>query len=109
MIKQQNKEHLSQFESNIIFKKDIIHKIEKLKEINEAVDKRCCICLEEMRARTKPEECNHTYCRQCISAWTSHSNVCPLCKIEIKYLLIYRERPEPEEEQNLIYAGDFDH
>lgn len=62
-----------------------------------------------MRAKTRPDECNHVYCRACISAWTNtFSNLCPLCKVEIKVLLIYRERPDPDEEANMIEAGDYD-
>ena len=83
----------------MIRKKEIVHEPEVLEEINEVIEKRCCICLEEMRSKTKPEECSHIFCRDCIFAWTNtFSNLCPLCKIEIKFLLIYRERPEPEEE-----------
>jgi Ring finger domain len=73
---------------------------EMVRELNEVVDKRCCICLEEMRAKTKPEECVHVFCRSCISAWTkTFSNLCPLCKVEIKWLLIYKERTDLECDQ----------
>jgi hypothetical protein len=78
-------------------KKEIIYEPEEIQELNEVIEKRCCICLEEMKAKTRPEECSHVFCRTCITAWTdTFSNLCPLCKIEIKYLLIYKERPDFE-------------
>jgi hypothetical protein len=52
MIEQQTKEHFHQFGNHLIRKKEIIHEPEELLEINEVIEKRCCICLEEMRART---------------------------------------------------------
>lgn len=79
-------------------KKDIVDP-QFLEERNEVIEKRCCICLEEMKAKTRPEECMHVFCRQCITAWTkTFSNLCPLCKIEIKWLLIYKERLDPDDE-----------
>jgi hypothetical protein len=52
IFEQQNKEHFHQFGNHMIRKKEIIHEPEELEEINEVIEKRCCICLEEMRART---------------------------------------------------------
>lgn len=72
---------------------------EQVEERNEAIEKRCCICLEEMRDKTKPEECRHVFCRTCITAWTkTFSNLCPLCKVEIKWLMIYQVKLCPDEE-----------
>ena len=51
-----------------------------------------------MRAKTRPEECSHVFCRTCITAWFNFSNLCPLCKIEIEFLLIYKEKPKIDEE-----------
>jgi len=72
---------------------------EFVEERNEAIEKRCCICLEEMKAKTRPEECMHVFCHSCITAWTkTFSNLCPLCKVEIKWLLIYKEKVDPDDE-----------
>jgi hypothetical protein len=51
-------------------------------------DNRCSICLELIKLKTKPEECRHTFCQDCIVPWTRFSNVCPLCKVEIKWLTL---------------------
>lgn len=85
--------------SALIRKKEIVDDPEVREERNEVIEKRCCICLEEMRAKTQPEECRHVFCRACITAWTkTFSNLCPLCKVEIKWLLIYKEKLDPDEE-----------
>ena len=46
----------------------------------------CCICLERINERAKPDICQHTFCLDCIFGWTKHHNVCPLCKREINEL-----------------------
>ena len=52
-----------------------------------------------MKSKVRPEECRHVFCKSCITAWTnSFSNLCPLCKVEIKWLLIYKEKLDPEDE-----------
>ena len=52
-----------------------------------------------MKSKVRPEECCHVFCKSCITAWTTtFSNVCPLCKVEIKLLLIYKEKLGPEDE-----------
>ncbi len=62
----ENQENFHKHGNHLIRKKEIVHEPEVLEEINEVIEKRCCICLEEMRAKTKPEECSHTFCRSCI-------------------------------------------
>jgi hypothetical protein len=91
-------EQKSSYANQVIRRKDIVDTPEVVEERNELIEKRCCICLEEMRAKTRPEECRHVFCRTCITAWTkTFSNLCPLCKVEIKWLLIYKEKQDPED------------
>jgi len=91
-------EQKSSYANQVIRRKDIVDAPEVVEERNELIEKRCCICLEEMHAKTRPEECRHVFCRTCITAWTkTFSNLCPLCKVEIKWLLIYKEKQDPED------------
>ena len=62
-----------------------------------------------MKAKTKPEECIHVFCRACITAWTdTFSNLCPLCKVEIKWLLIYKEKNEDGNEEECMDQNEED-
>ena len=63
-------------------------------ESEALLDNRCCICLEQILEKTKPEECRHIFCQTCILSWTRFSNLCPLCKTEIKHLHIYSSENE---------------
>ena len=81
----------------------------RVEERNEVIEKRCCICLEEMLAKTRPEECRHVFCRTCITAWTNtFSNLCPLCKVEIKFLLIFKEKTPAEMDECEEYINDYE-
>jgi hypothetical protein len=62
-----------------------------------SLENRCCICLEQITDKTKPEECRHIFCQACIVAWTRFSNVCPLCKVEIQWLQIFNAENEVTE------------
>ena len=64
-----------------------IQELSTLSDTEEHYDNKCSICLEIFKEKTKPLECRHIYCNECIMAWTKFSNVCPLCKIEMSMLL----------------------
>jgi Ring finger domain len=93
MIEQTSSDqHRHQHGVHAMKRKEIVEDPEEVEERNELIEKRCCICLEEMRDKVRPEECRHVFCRTCILGWTNtFSNLCPLCKVEIHWLLIYKE------------------
>jgi hypothetical protein len=42
----------------------------------------CSICLSNCVDKITTT-CNHTFCRQCISQWTTNNNTCPNCRTTI--------------------------
>ena len=42
----------------------------------------CTICLsnEINSGELFTNNCNHTFCRECLEQWLEYSNVCPLCR-----------------------------
>ena len=49
-------------------------------------DNRCAVCLELVKEKTTPLECNHDFCFPCIWAWADKMRVCPMCKTEFTHL-----------------------
>lgn len=48
----------------------------------------CAICFEEKEIKdlTVLNNCNHTYCAQCITEWAKKENTCPQCKVRFTFL-----------------------
>ena len=40
----------------------------------------CCICLCEVSDPAVLDGCTHSFCDECIRAWSARENRCPLCK-----------------------------
>lgn len=49
----------------------------------------CPICLDPVSNYRGILDCNHEYCKECISEWTNNDNSCPLCKHKSKTLRIF--------------------
>ena len=61
-------------------------KFEKDSDIPEEEEERCVICYEEFKNNQfiKRMSCKHLFHSFCIESWFTRSNLCPLCKAEIK-------------------------
>lgn len=46
----------------------------------------CAICTEE-HVRPAGIACSHRFCRDCILAWSRTTNLCPLCKVEFRFII----------------------
>eukprot|EP00347_Sterkiella_histriomuscorum_P017605 403348700 len=84
----------------------------------ELYKNRCTVCLEDIHFKAQPNECVHIFCQSCIQAWTKFSNLCPLCKSEIKILNLFDqkgdfqesikiEKPQASEEQLQEWVQEF--
>ena len=46
----------------------------------------CSICQTRKKIKTKGDNCNHSFCFNCILCWVRINNICPLCKRRIMKL-----------------------
>lgn len=55
--------------------------------VEEAAD--CSICCDQMKEETKsrPNNCKHEFCFDCIRTWSQKTNICPLCKGEFRSII----------------------
>lgn len=67
--------------------KSVLQSVSKQKE--ECFERKCSICLENIRERSQPVSCKHIYCLECISDWAKYTNACPLCKITMTQLKVF--------------------
>ncbi|KYQ93169.1 hypothetical protein DLAC_05803 [Tieghemostelium lacteum] len=51
-------------------------------------DKDCSICLSTIQNETEISDCKHKFCRECIENWVLNQIKCPLCKRDIKELVV---------------------
>ena len=72
--------------SNTAFKGALVPIIHEREDLFE---RKCSICLETINEQTMPVSCKHIYCMECIYGWVKYSNVCPLCKVQIKQLQVF--------------------
>lgn len=49
------------------------------------VHESCPICYENIKERVKLDKCNHTYCKKCISSWSTNSDSCPYCRQKFQF------------------------
>ena len=70
---------------------EIFEDLEEIEMTNEILNKNrgknCCICLDEYVVGEKISylPCFHLFHFTCIKEWVKNSNVCPLCKEQIKF------------------------
>ena len=57
----------------------------------------CSICMEDVKEKTQPASCQHTFCFECINEWTTYTNACPLCKVTITLLHRYDSKGDLEQ------------
>jgi Ring finger domain len=48
-------------------------------------DADCAICTEK-QTRSSAIACVHRFCLECIRAWSHTTNLCPLCKVEFRWI-----------------------
>ena len=49
----------------------------------------CSVCLESMGGERIDTDCGHSFCKECLDRWFDGGNTsCPLCRAEIKYIII---------------------
>lgn len=50
------------------------------------IERTCPICMEfyKLGDDVVKTECNHYFCKKCISEWCSSNNSCPMCRTKIK-------------------------
>jgi hypothetical protein len=46
----------------------------------------CPVCLESIIRLTTLSNCEHKFCRVCITEWCKNSSSCPLCRAEVTFL-----------------------
>ena len=43
----------------------------------------CSICLEPIKNKYTLKNCNHSFCKNCITTWLTQANSCPYCRTEV--------------------------
>jgi len=63
-----------------------LQKIQIVVPTKELLAENCVICLENFRLRSKimKLDCNHHFCKGCISKWFENSTDCPTCRHSIR-------------------------
>lgn len=51
-----------------------------------AAPEACPVCLESIIRLTTLSNCEHKFCRACITEWCKNSSSCPLCRAEVTFL-----------------------
>jgi hypothetical protein len=67
------------------------------KELQLPLNTNCIICLDTIRSLANLNNCNHDFCKSCITEWSKKTNVCPLCKKEFKKIIYYDEKGKRRE------------
>ena len=73
-----------------------------IKKYDSHLDVKCPICLSKFKRVDIIKElpCKHIYHKGCVLTWLKSSNLCPLCKYDIKNDIIsYNEQKDDEEDE----------
>lgn len=60
----------------------------KVLEVGDDGSGRCGICSGHVAIRGVLDCCSHEYCFDCIENWSSVSNMCPLCKLQFRFISV---------------------
>ncbi len=47
----------------------------------------CPICLKNIKIPSKPDNCNHLFCKKCLEKWSNLRKQCPLCRERFTYII----------------------
>ena len=80
-------------------------------EDQKSLDNICNVCLDIMDKQYIITECNHLFCKVCITKWLKKEwklhgkSTCPLCRHSLKELHFDFEEERFEKEKNLFYLS----
>jgi len=70
----------------------------------EASKDACPICLEGLSKEASTiEPCNHTFCLECITKWTTQNASCPLCLKQVDFIKSRSKSADAQDTEEEIY------
>lgn len=70
------------------------------------VIEKCGICCSPVTSRGVLDCCSHVFCFSCIDCWSAITNICPLCKLQFKFIT-FLPAAGNEESNEVDTHGDF--
>ncbi len=94
--------------TNSLYNYSLVNKEKKQEIFNNLENNKCCICLENIKFDNLViTNCNHYYCKKCITNSVQYSRKCCICRSNVKNLTIpVLNKNELFEKNKWFYVGE---